>query len=111
MNYARGEIVWVKFPFSDTTTTKLRPALIISNNLVNRTGDYLMMQITSRLRNDSLSFVIKDSDFTSSPLLKQSELRLHKVFILNETLIAGGITNVSPAFMKAIISELLKLIE
>lgn len=111
MNYSRGEIVWVKFPFSDTTTTKLRPALIISNELVNRTGDYLMMQITSRLRNDSLSYVINENDYSGSPLLKQSELRLHKIFILSEPLIAGGITNVSENFMKLVIIRLAKLIE
>ena len=70
MNYSRGEIVWVKFPFSDASTTKLRPALIISNTLVNKTGDYLLMQITSRLRQDSLSLVINEAAFTGSPLLK-----------------------------------------
>ncbi len=111
MNYSRGEIVWVKFPFSDIATTKLRPALVISNNLVNRTGEYLLMQITSRLRSDNLSFVITDNAFTGSPLLKQSELRLHKIFILNESLIAGAITHISAGFMKIVIGELLKLIE
>jgi mRNA interferase MazF len=111
MNYHRGEIVWVKFPFSDSATAKLRPALIISNVLVNRTGDYLLMQITSRLRNDSLSLIIQDKDFAGSPLLKPGELRLHKVFILNESLITGGITNVSDNFMKTVISQLMKLIE
>ena len=111
MNYSRGEIVWVKFPFSDAATTKLRPALVISNNLVNRTNDYLLMQITSRFRNDSLSFIINETDYTGSPLLKQSELRLHKIFIINESLIAGGITNVTVGFMKLVISRLIKLIE
>ena len=111
MKYGRGEIIWVRFPFSDTTTTKLRPALIISNDLVNRTGDFLMMQVTSRLRNDNLSYTIKDTDYSGSPLLKQSELRLHKVFILNESLIAGSLTNVSDSFMKSVIASLIKLFE
>jgi len=111
MNYSRGEIVWIKFPFTDATTTKLRPALIISNNLVNRTGDYLLMQITSNLRHDSLSLLINRTDFTGSPLLKQSELRLHKIFICNEILIAGSITNISSSFMKSVINSLIKLIE
>ncbi len=111
MNYSRGEIVWVKFPFSDLATTKLRPALVISNNLINSTGDYLLMQITSRLRNDSFSLPINTGDYSGSELLKSSELRLHKIFIINELLIAGGITIVSPDFMKTVISELMKLIE
>ena len=70
MNYSRGEIVWVKFPFNDLATTKLRPALVISNNLINSTGDYLLMQITSRLRNDSFSLPINTGDYSGSELLK-----------------------------------------
>ncbi|MEO7983819.1 MAG: type II toxin-antitoxin system PemK/MazF family toxin [Bacteroidota bacterium] len=111
MNYSRGEKVWVKFPFSDSATIKLRPALVISNNLINRTGDYLLMQITSRLRNDELSLQIKDNDYSGTPLLRPSELRLHKIFILNEILIESGITIVSPGFMKIVTAGLMKLIE
>jgi hypothetical protein len=69
------------------------------------------MQITSRLRNDSLSLTIKETDFVGTPLLKQGELRLHKIFILNEILIAGGITNVSDSFMKTVIERLIKLMQ
>lgn len=111
MNYSRGEIVWVKFPFNDLAITKLRPALVISNNLINITGDYLLMQITSRLRNDHFSLLINEADYSGSELLKSSELRLHKIFILNELLITGGITIVTPDFMKTVISKLFKLIE
>lgn len=67
MNYSRGEVVWVKFPFTDSSLSKLRPALIISNNTVNKTGDYLLMQITTKIRNDKLSLQINDSDYSGSP--------------------------------------------
>lgn len=111
MTYNRGEIVWVKFPFSDASSGKLRPALITSNNLVNKSGDYLLMQVTSRLGNDDLSLLIEEKDFIHSPLLKQSELRLHKIIILNNLLIAGRITTVSNGFMDNVITQLLKLIK
>lgn len=79
MSYKRGDIVWVKFLFSNASSAKRRPALIISNDLVNSTGDYLLMQITTRLRGDGLSQIILNKDYKEEPLLKQSELRLHKV--------------------------------
>ncbi len=69
------------------------------------------MQITSRLRNDNLSLLIKEKDYAGPELLKSSELRVHKIFVLNELLIAGGITVVSPVFMKTVIDEIMKLIE
>lgn len=111
MTYKRGDIVWVKFPFSDSNTMKLRPALVISNNLVNKTGDHLLMQITSVIKKDVLSLTIKDSDYVETPLLKQSELRIHKIFILNETLVEEKITSVSSHFMNVAVEQLLKLIQ
>lgn len=74
MNYKRGDIVWVKFPFSDASSFKLRPALIIANDIVNNTGDYLLMQVTARLRGDNFSQIILYEDYNEDPLLKQSEL-------------------------------------
>jgi hypothetical protein len=41
----------------------------------------------------------------------QSELKLHKIFILNDSLIAGNITTVSSDFMRTVISKLIKLIQ
>lgn len=111
MSFKRGDIVWVKFPFSDINTLKLRPALVISNELVNKTGDHLLMQITSVLRRDHLSLVINEADYSEVQLLKQSELRLHKIFILHETLIEEKITSVSSHFMNIVIETLLRLIQ
>lgn len=110
MSYKRGDIVWVRFPFSDASLNKLRPALIISNDTVNNTGDYLLMQVTTRLRGDALSQILMNSDYNENPLLKQSELRLHKIFILHDSLIANKITSVNSKFIKVVIEKLLSLI-
>lgn len=110
MSYKRGDIVWVKFPFSDASSDKLRPALIISNDTINNTGDYLLMQVTTRLRGDTLSQIILHKDYNEDPLLKQSELRLHKIFILHSSLISNKITTVSDEFMKIVINKLLSLL-
>ena len=107
MKYKRGDIVWVTFPFSDASSGKVRPALVISNDTINTTGDYLLMQITTKLRNDSLSLVISQTDFKEHPLLKQSELRLHKIFILHESLIASKMSSVNDLFMAAMIDKVL----
>lgn len=111
MIFQRGEIVWVRFPFTDVSATKVRPALILSNEIVNRTGDYLLMQITSKLRGDHLSLLIGQNHFKGNPLLMEGELRLHKIFILNQRLITGTITQVTEEFVKKVIVELTKLIQ
>ena len=42
--YKQGDIVVVKFPFTDGSQFKKRPALVISNDIVNKTGDYLNLE-------------------------------------------------------------------
>ncbi len=67
--YKQGDIVWIKFPLADKPTkAKTRPAIIVSNQASNQLDqDYLVAQITSRLRSDPFSFLI-NSDHLSQPI-------------------------------------------
>ena len=107
MKYNKGDIVIIGFPFSDLSRTKKRPALIISNDTVNNTGDYLMVQVTSKIRNDSLSLPINKSDFVNGKELPlQSCIRLHKIFLLNESLIIYKNTAVNTDFLDSVVSKI-----
>jgi mRNA interferase MazF len=48
-DYKKGDIVLVSFPFTDLTTTKQRPALIISPEQYNQGADVVIAFITSNL--------------------------------------------------------------
>ena len=112
MKYKKGDIVIIGFPFSDLSSTKKRPALVISNTTVNNTGDYLMVQITSRIRKDSLSLPIEKSDFVNGKELPlQSCIRLHKIFLLNESLIISKNTAVNSGFLDSVIDKITGLIK
>ena len=112
MKYKKGDIVIIGFPFSDLSETKKRPALVISNDTVNKTGDYLMIQITSKICNDSLSLPINKTDFVNGKELPlQSCIRLHKIFLLNESLIISRNTAVKPGFLDLVIAKITKLIK
>ncbi|WP_016776133.1 type II toxin-antitoxin system PemK/MazF family toxin [Anaerophaga thermohalophila] len=112
MKYKKGDIVIIGFPFSDLSRTKKRPALIISNDSVNNTGDYLMVQVTSKIRNDSLSLLINKSDFVNGKELPlQSCIRLHKIFLLNESLIISKNTAVDTGFLNSVIDKITGLLK
>ena len=68
------------------------------------------MQVTTRLRGDNLSLSIQPQNYKESPLLKQSELRLHKIFIIHNSLIESKITAANDEFMKTVINKLLLLL-
>ena len=111
MNYQQGDIVIVNFPFSDLSAHKKRPALIISNELVNRTGDYLMVQITSKMRNDGFSLPLTSTDYVKNkPLPLQSWVRFHKMFLLSERLILTKYTRISKPYTTAVMGKVIQLL-
>jgi len=52
MSYIQGDIVLVPFPFTMGTSSKVRPAIVVSNSTVNNTEDVILAQITSKPRKD-----------------------------------------------------------
>ena len=109
--YSQGEIVVINFPFTDISGTKKRPALILSNDTINQTGDYLLAMITSQAKRDGLSVSISSADFTATPLPLTSFIRIHKVFLLNELLISHRFLAVTDAFRQRIANVLFDLIQ
>jgi mRNA interferase MazF len=49
-NFKKWEIILVPFPFTDLTTNKKRPALIVSNNNYNKSDNLIIALITSNIR-------------------------------------------------------------
>lgn len=109
--YTQGDIIVVNFPFTDISQTKKRPALVLSNDAVNQTGDYLLVQITSQIKNDGLSLPILTTDFIQNPLPLTSFVRLHKIFLLNESLIIKKSTAITSTFHQSLVSKIVGLIQ
>lgn len=56
MRYALGDVILVPFPFTDQSTTKRRPAVVISSGRYNTARpDLILLAITSQVR-ASLAF-------------------------------------------------------
>ena len=78
-----GAVVLVRFPFSDLSASKLRPAVVLAN--VER-GDWILCQITSNAYANPLAVEIDESDFASGSLIKTSYARPGKLFSANTSL-------------------------
>jgi len=107
----RGDIVIIRFPFTDASEYKKRPALVISNDQVNLTGDYLMVQITSKDKKDNLSLPIKPSDYKGEVLPLKSFIRVHKIFLLNESLVISKATSLKPVSLEKVTDKIIELIK
>jgi len=50
MNYSKGDVVLLPYPFTDLSTSKVRPAVVISSNK-GKYADLFVVPITSRTKN------------------------------------------------------------
>ncbi len=103
--YNQGDIVVVDFPFTDVSQTKKRPALVLSNLIVNQTGDYLLVMITSQVKYDGLSLPIASTDYVEKPLPLTSFIRVHRIFLLNESLISYRFSGVIISLQQAAVRQ------
>lgn len=81
---AIGAVVLVRFPFSDLTSSKLRPPLVLAH--VGR-GDCILCQITSNPYTDPNAVELRDEHFSRGSLGLTSYIRPGKLFTANESLI------------------------
>jgi mRNA interferase MazF len=104
MNF--GTIVLLKFPFSDQTSFKKRPALIIHSE---SDGDILVCRITSKLYTSSLD--INVGDWKKAGLQMESVIRVHKLATLERTLIENTLGVLDDEVKTKVKLALLALVE
>lgn len=76
MRFDFGDIVLVPFPFTDQTTSKQRPAVVLSNDAYHRTrSDVIVMAVTSQLRPGNAFGDVSVSNWQGAGLLKPSAIK------------------------------------
>lgn len=88
--FRRGDVVLVAFPFTDLSTTKMRPALVISSDSYNHSSlDIVVAAITSHIpkKVPTTDILLSPDDQREAGLPKRSLVRLGKVVTLDQRLI------------------------
>lgn len=95
--YKPGQIVLVPFPFTDLSTTKKRPALILTQA---QTGPlpalFVVAMITSQVEGARLPGDYQLQDWQISGLLHPSKVRLAKVVSLEKGFLEKSLGTLSP---------------
>ena len=96
--YRQGEIVLVSFPFTDLTSTKRRPAVVVSPDDFNvHNEDLVLVAVTSQAARDEASVLVGRGDVMDGALPKESVVRLAKIFTLHSTLVVKRLCRLGPA--------------
>ena len=85
---AAGAVVLVRFPFSDLSQSKLRPAIVLAD--AGR-GDWILCQITSNPYADPRAIVLADESFRQGGLQRTSYARPAKLFTANHEIMMAEV--------------------
>ena len=105
--FVRGDVVVLPFPFSDLTTSKKRPAVVVAS----LTGDdVLVCQITSKTVSDRYGIEVSSADFATGRLHHDSNIRPNRLFTADSAIVlyrAGKLTATKMAKVTAKLVEIL----
>jgi mRNA interferase MazF len=110
--YNQGDIVLVRFPFSDLSSSKIRPVLIISNDSYNQKYlDVVVCGITSNLHPTDYSIFIDQNDLEMGLLKSKSKIKVDAITALEKSIFLKTIGKIKTEIMKQVKDNLLKLID
>lgn len=100
----RGSVVLIRYPFTDLTGVKVRPALVLTpDHLLPRLEDVLCLFISSAMPDDLLptDFVLEPGhpSFPATGLKRRSVLRMHKLALLHKVLVLRVLSEGDQALM------------
>ena len=104
----KGDVVVVLFPFSDLSSAKKRPALVIATP---DGDDVILCQITSRLVSDRYAILVGEGDFSSGSLRQESNVRPTRIFTADKRIIQYTAGHLNDKKTRAIIDQIVKIMQ
>lgn len=103
----KGDVVVLPFPFSDLSTSKKRPALVVSPL---EGEDLILCQITSQLKQDKYSIGLTNSDFKQGGLNITSNIKPNKLFTADKSIIQYKIGSIKDKKLKEVIDSICDIV-
>jgi mRNA interferase MazF len=108
MAFQRSDVVLVPFPFSDLSTSKVRPAVVVSSDLYHATEpDLLLAALTSKVATATGPFDYVLDDWRAAGLRRPSALE-PALFTLDPARVLHRIGALTPADMERVNQRLLR---
>jgi len=103
----QGTLILIPVPFTDLSSTKRRPVIVISSNGYNQTtSDMVVVAMTSNPTQTPYSFTISNDDLSHGQLNRPGTVRVDKIYTLAQSLALRIFGKVTPATLQRIRSLL-----
>jgi len=109
--YKQGDIVLIPIPFTDLSSSKKRPVLILSSDHYNdSTDDLIVAAITSNIDEKPYNITITNSDLTSGNLLHTSCIKTDKLYTLAQSIVIKKFGTLKQDFLVTVIEKIYDII-
>jgi len=99
----QGDIVLIPVPFTDLSSRKRRPVVVISNDAYNRkTQDIIVVAMTSNPATVDYGLVITSSDFQKGKLNRPGTVRVDKIYTLSQSIVVKIFGRINSATLERI---------
>ncbi len=86
--YKAGDIVLIPVPFTDLSSQRRRPVIVISNEAYNqKTTDIVVVAMTSNPIEVDYSFTITSYDLVQGQLNRPGKVRVDKIYTLSQSIV------------------------
>ena len=106
--FKQGDVILIPFPFTDFSTFKQRPAVVLSSEAFNFSHpDLIVAAITSHLPESvpQTEFLLEASDLKAAGLPKASLVKLGKIVTLDQRLIRKRLGTLPPKTVERLLAQ------
>ncbi len=108
---SQRDIVLLSFPFSDLRSSKVRPAVVLSNDRYNRRSeDFIAVPLTSNLKLRDYAILVTKDELESGKLIVDSKAKIDRVFSVSQRLVRMKIGRVKAEIHRTMASILFELL-
>jgi mRNA interferase MazF len=107
----QGDIVLIPVPFTDLSSHKRRPVIVISNDAYNQASpDVIVVAMTSNPAAAAHSCMISSADLVQGALNRPGIVRVDKIYTLAKAIVVRKFAKVSPTILARIRATLESLV-
>jgi len=103
-----GVVVLVRFPFSDLSSSKLRPALVVASA---GGADWVLCQITSNPYSDPSAVALTTASFAEGGLPRESFVRPGKLFTASESIVVRPVGQLTSRAHHVVVDAIVGLLK
>ncbi len=106
------DLVWVKLPFTSLEESKIRPAVIVSNNGYNRkVQDIVVCAVTSKTEEAPYSIPITQENLSEGRLPVKSRIKADKIMQVEKSLIIRSFARLDNKTFASLTDDIMRLVK